>query len=281
MEGTLTRNQAHRLARERGVNPALYRIVRGLAVPFMRIYFRLRIDGAEHIPTSGGAIIAPNHKSFWDTFFIGACTRRHVRFMGKVELFEGRFARTLVGLGAFPVRRGEADAEALQTARSILCQGGLLAMFPEGTRIRDPDALGSPRRGAGRLALEMRVPLIPAAITGTERLFAGPLPKPRRVQVSVGAPIPVSGIESTPEAAGELIEEQVWPEVTSEYRRLRNRPGVIVTVLAGLGLAGLVARRRRRERLSRPRIPTRSRSASGFRRGRDARRGRSPARYRD
>jgi 1-acyl-sn-glycerol-3-phosphate acyltransferase len=214
----------------------------------MRGYFRLRIEGAEHIPAQGAAIIAPNHKSFWDTFFLAAATRRHLRFMGKVELFEGPLARTFVRLGAFPVMRGKADAEALETARTILRQGGLLAMFPEGTRVRDPEALGSPRRGAGRLAIETGATLVPAAITGTERLFIGPLPKPRRVQLAIGEPISPQHIDTSPEAAGKLIEEQLWPEVTREYRRLRDRPGLIVAGLAAVGLAGLAARRRQGRR---------------------------------
>jgi 1-acyl-sn-glycerol-3-phosphate acyltransferase len=247
----LTNEEAHELARERGVSSWLYRFVRGLIVPFMRIWFRLHIEGAERIPESGPAVITPNHKSFWDSFFIAAATRRHLRFMGKAELFEGPFGRLFVRLGAFPVKRGEADAQALETARTILRQGGLLAMFPEGTRVRDPETLGLPKRGAGRLAIEARAPLVPAAITGTERLFAGPFPKPRRVQLAFGEPIPVAELEATPAAAGELVEERLWPEVTEEYGRLRARPGVIVAGLAALGVGGVVAERRRRRRRSR------------------------------
>ena len=168
--------------------------------------------------------------------------------MGKSELFEGRFGRTLVRLGAFPVRRGQSDAEALETARTILRQGGLLSLFPEGTRFRDPDALGEPRRGAARLALETESPLVPAAITGTEHLFAGPFPKPKRVQVAFAEPIPVHGIVATPEAAGQLLSEQLWPEVSAEFTRLRARPGVIVAGLAALGLAGFAVRRRTKAR---------------------------------
>jgi 1-acyl-sn-glycerol-3-phosphate acyltransferase len=220
--------------------------VRFLVVAFMRVYFRLHVEGAEHIPASGPAIVAPNHKSFWDAFFVGAATRRHVRFMGKAELFQGRLGRLFVRLGAFPVKRGESDADALETARTILGQGGLLALFPEGTRVRDPETLGSPRRGAGRLAIETGAPLVPAAITGTEKLFLGPLPKPRRVQVSFGDPISVSALEATPEAAGDLIEGQLWPEVTERYSALRARPGLVVAGLAAVGLAGFVARRRTR-----------------------------------
>jgi 1-acyl-sn-glycerol-3-phosphate acyltransferase len=168
--------------------------------------------------------------------------------MGKMELFEGRLGRLLVRLGAFPVKRGEADQEALETARTILRQGGLLALFPEGTRVRDPATLGSPRRGAGRLALESGAPLIPAAITGTDDLFLGPFPKPKRVQVAFGEAIPTVALEASPEAAGELVDGELWPEVEREYGRLRARPGVIVAGLAALGLAGWAARRRYRGR---------------------------------
>jgi hypothetical protein len=78
--------------------------------------------------------------------------------MAKTELIQARYGRLLVRLGAFPVRRGEADEEALETARTILRQGGLLARFPEGTRIRDPDQLGHSRRGAARLVDELLWP---------------------------------------------------------------------------------------------------------------------------
>ena len=243
----MTNEEAHRLAREKGVSRPLYAVVRGVVAVTFRAYFRMHIEGAEHIPDKGAAIVAPNHKSFWDSFFIGVCTRRHLRFMGKTELFEGPHGRLLVRLGAFPVRRGQADEDALETARVILRQGGLLALFPEGTRVRDPEGLGSPRRGAGRLALETGAPVVPCAITGTDHLFAGPVPKPKRVQVSFSQPIPVSELPATPEGAGELIEGKVWPEVEAEFGRLRSRPGLIAAGLAAAGLgAGLAVRRRRR-----------------------------------
>jgi 1-acyl-sn-glycerol-3-phosphate acyltransferase len=243
----VTNEEAHQLAREKGVSRPLYAIVKAIVAPFMRVYFRLRIVDAQRIPREGAVIIAPNHKSFWDSFFVGVATKRHVRFMGKSELFEHRTARLLVRLGAFPVRRGQSDADALETARIILEQDGLLALFPEGTRIRDPGELGHPHRGAGRLALETGSPLVPAAITGTEQLFLGPFPKPRRVQVAFSEPIPVAELASTPEAAGELVESTLWPEVEHEFRRLRSRPGAIAAGLAALGLSvggGLMARRR-------------------------------------
>jgi 1-acyl-sn-glycerol-3-phosphate acyltransferase len=243
----VTNEEANRLAREKGVSRPLYAFIRTLIVPFMRIYFSMHIAGAEHIPAEGPAIVAPNHKSFYDSLFIAACTRRHVRFMAKSELIEARYGRLLVRLGAFPVRRGQSDADALETARTILRQGGLLALFPEGTRVRDPEGLGHPRRGAGHIALDTGAPLIPCAITGTEALFAGPFPKPRRVQVAFSEPIPVEQLPPTPEGAGELIEGKLWPEVEGEYRRLRARPTLIAAGLAALGIgAGALIRSRRR-----------------------------------
>ena len=255
----MTHEEAHRLAREKGVSRPLYVVVRAILVPFMRVWFRLRISGREHVPATGAAIVAPNHKSVWDSFFIAAGTRRHLRFMSKTELIEAPYGRLLVRLGAFPVRRGQSDAEALETARTILRQGELLSLFPEGTRVRDPDELGHPRRGAGRLALEAGAPLVPCAITGTERLFLGPLPKPRRVQVAFAEPIQVSDLAATPVAAAKLVEELLWPEVEAEFRRLRARPGLIAAGLAALGIGGGVLARRRvlERRRSRSRLPWR------------------------
>jgi len=244
----MSNEEAHRLAREKGVSGWLYTLVRGIVSPLFRLYFRMHISGAEHIPAEGPAIVAPNHKSFWDSFFIGVCTRRHLRFMAKTELIEARYGKLLVRLGAFPVRRGQADEDALETARVILGQGGLLALFPEGTRVRDPDNLGHPRRGAGRLALETGAPLVPCAITGTEKIFRGGLPVPRRVQVAFSPPISVSELAPSPEAATELIEEMVWPEVEGSYRRLRARPTLIAAGLAALGIGGGLLARRRRKR---------------------------------
>jgi 1-acyl-sn-glycerol-3-phosphate acyltransferase len=244
----VTKEEAHRLAREKGVSGWLYALVRGIVAPLFRLYFRMHVSGAEHIPAEGAAIVAPNHKSFWDSFFIGVCTRRQLRFMAKTELIEARYGKLLVRLGAFPVRRGQADEDALETARIILRQGGLLALFPEGTRIRDPDNLGHPRRGAGRLALDTGAPLVPCAITGTEKIFRGGFPVPRRVQVAFSEPIQVAELPPGPETALELTEEVLWPEVEEHYRRLRARPTVIAAGLAALGLGGglLVRRKRRR-----------------------------------
>jgi 1-acyl-sn-glycerol-3-phosphate acyltransferase len=89
---------------------------------------------------------------------------------------------------------------------------------------------------------------VPCAITGTEKIFRGGFPVPRRVQVAFSPPIPVSELAATPETASELIEETVWPSVEGEYRRLRARPTAIAAGLAALGIGGGVFLRRRKRR---------------------------------
>ena len=239
--------RVHRRARERGVDGRLYALVRSLLAPLLRLWFRVRISGTEHIPAQGAAIIAPNHKSFLDAFFVAIATHRHVRYMAKTELFKGPLGWLFVRLGAFPVRRGEADAEAMRTAGLILEQGGLLVIFPEGTRVEDPHALGSPHHGAGRLALQTRAPIVPAAIAGTQKLWLGPIPKPRRVQLSFLPAIEPQQLAGRPDAVSELIDRELWPAVQREYGRQLARPGLILAVLGAIGLgAGLLARRQAR-----------------------------------
>lgn len=234
--------EAHEIARRESGRIA-YFFVRLLLVPLIRLVFAMRVSGQHNVPAEGPVVIAPNHKSFWDAFFISAVLPRRVFFMGKSELFEGRAGRLLLALGAFPVRRGESDAEAIETALAILARGDALALFPEGTRVPDPASLGLPRKGAARLAIQSGAPIVPTAMTGTEKRRWH---LPRRVRVSFGAPIPVGDLAATPEDAARLIEGAVWPAIADDYHRLRARPGLIAAGAAALGLGVLVARSRRR-----------------------------------
>lgn len=237
-------HSAHAYAREQGVSPRLYAFVRLLATLLLRVWFRFRVTGAENVPDEGPAILAPNHKNFLDAFFVGLALRRHVRYMAKVELFKGPLGWLFLRLGAFPVRRGEADVEALETARAVLAAGGLVVLFPEGTRVDEPDALGSPHHGAGRLALATGAPIVPTAITGTSHLWRGAIPRLKRVQLAFLPAVAPERSESADEVS-ELIDDRVWPAVREEYGRLRSNPGVIVAGLAALGLGGgLLAKRR-------------------------------------
>lgn len=244
---------AHARARQMAVALPLYALVRRVLVPILRLWFRVEISGAEHLPAQGAAIVVANHKGFLDPLFIALATRRQLRYMAMAELFRGAFSWLLVRLGAFPVRRGAADADALQTARVILGQGGLVVIFPEGTRVRQSDVLGSPHHGAGRLALETGAPIVPVAIAGTSRLWLSPIPRLRRVQVAFLAPVDVVDASAARDALSQLIDVQVWPAVRREYGRLLARPGLIATALAAIGIGGFLTGRQRRTR-GRPRV---------------------------
>src|ERR1700712_1549997 len=124
----MTNEEAHELSRKRGTSRLIYGTARVVLTPLAGTWYRFKVTGSEYVPKDGPAIIAPNHKSFYDSFFVGLATRRHLHFMAKEELFQGRSARLLSGLGAFPVRRGTADPDALDTARMILRDGGVLAL---------------------------------------------------------------------------------------------------------------------------------------------------------
>ncbi len=237
-----THQEAHELAREKGSNPFLYFLLRVILVPVMKVFFGLQAQGVENIPKSGPVVIAPNHKSFWDAFFLAAVVNRRMHFMGKAELFQGWHGRLFVALGAFPVLRGESDDLAIGTARAVLERGDVLALFPEGTRVADPEKLGNPRRGATRLAIETGAVIIPTAMTGTEKRK---WPLPRKVRIVFGDPIPVTDLEPTPEHAGMLLDQTVWPSISEEYQNLRNTPGLVAGGLAAAGIGYALYRRRK------------------------------------
>jgi 1-acyl-sn-glycerol-3-phosphate acyltransferase len=115
-------------------------------------------------------ILAPNHFSAMDHWFVGILLRRRVRFMAKSQLFRGRVLEFILShAGAFPVRRGQRDEEAITTALRILQDGGMLVIYPEGGRSRSGEIGDAPRPGIGRLALEAGAPVVPVAVHGSER----------------------------------------------------------------------------------------------------------------
>ena len=115
-------------------------------------------------------IIAPNHSSFMDHFFVGAFIRRRVRFMAKSQLFARPMQFVYTHGGVFPVRRGYRDEEAFITANTILSRGGLIVMYCEGGRSRTGKLSDQPKRGIGRLALESGATIVPAAIHGSSKV---------------------------------------------------------------------------------------------------------------
>jgi len=141
------------------------RLTIGTAV---RILARLRVYGAERMPMTGGLVVAANHFSWGDPAALGTASPRNLYFMAKIEALRvpglGEFARSL---GAFPVRRGESDREAVRTMRQIVRDGHALGLFVEGTR--QPGVLGRAQPGAAMVAINEEVPVIPVAIHGSHR----------------------------------------------------------------------------------------------------------------
>ena len=134
-------------------------------------------------------ILAANHRSFLDPFVIGCCLRRPIYFVAKRELFDSRLLGWVLNcLGAFPVRRGESDEEAMATALTLLERGEAVVIFPEGTRNRS-GPLAEPQARVGRLALQSGAPVVPIAVKGTERARRGWRIRPVRVDVRCGRPL--------------------------------------------------------------------------------------------
>ena len=186
----------------------IYYSVAALSLPVVRFVFRLRATGLEHLPAEGGFVLAANHTSNFDPWPLGIplFPHRQLRFMAKSELFNPILKPILVGGGAFPVRRGQADLQAIGRAVELVRDGEVVVMFPEGTRRKKGLRKKHEARahtGAARIALTAGVPLVPAAIKGTDRLSRlAPL------RVAYGRPIPLDdlrGREISP-AAREATE---------------------------------------------------------------------------
>jgi glycerol-3-phosphate dehydrogenase (NAD(P)+) len=228
----------HERARGRGVNPIVYWLMRMWLQPFAHLYWRLSRIGREHIPASGPVIFVSNHRSFLDPFILGLTCRRPVYYVAKQELFENRlFGWFISSLGAFPVRRGAADADMIETAKAILERGDPVLIFPEGTRIR-PGALGKPMRGVGRLALESGAPVVPVAMIGTEAIRKGWRIRPHKIRIRVGSPLQFPHVQN---ATGELaaaVTDRIWPNVMLQWEWLGGLPPLRRAAVIGGGAWG-------------------------------------------
>jgi 1-acyl-sn-glycerol-3-phosphate acyltransferase len=213
-------------ARGRGVNPALYWLVRLTFQPTFQLYFGMRRRHRERIPAAGPVILASNHRSFLDPFVIACLVRRPVYFVAKRELFAHPLIAWILGaLGAFPIERGRGDAEAMATALAILERGDCIVIFPEGTRVR-PGPLGAPRRGVGRLALLTGAPVVPIAVMGTEDVRKGVVFRPRKVTLSCGAPLRFPRVADPSPQLAKAVTDRIWPCVEHEWVALGGQPGV-------------------------------------------------------
>jgi len=193
--------------------------VGALSWPVLKIVFRHRATGVENIPRSGGFVLAANHWSNFDPWPLAMAVfpRRFLRFMAKAELFWFPLGAIIAAAGAFKVRRGEQDEEAIATAIALVRAGQAVVMFPEGTRRRKGIRKKHEARwrtGAARIALEAGVPLVPAGIAGTERLARlGPL------RVAYGPPIEVDDLAGLPTGDAARVATDRLSEAVGELER--------------------------------------------------------------
>ena len=189
-----------------------YLIAAVVVKPLMRTWFRIRLEGAEHIPVDGPVILASNHRSNMDPVLLASAVERPVAFMAKAELFVGPLGWIMRWIGQFPVRRGGIDREALRRTDAILARGGILGLFPEGTRGEGSFAAVHP--GLAYIVVRQRCPVLPVAIFGTDRVRRrlGWLPFASPVRIVVGPPIdlpPPTGDRAGRRAASEALRRHL------------------------------------------------------------------------
>ncbi|CCJ33324.1 lysophospholipid acyltransferase family protein [Caloramator australicus] len=164
---------------------SLYRILRFIAKGVFKLIYRIEVKGIENIPKDEGALICPNHYTWADPVMVAITTPRPIRFMAKFEAFQNPFLRFLLkNLGAFPVRRGEPDLNAIKTALKLLKDENLLGLFPQGTRVKGDD-LGKAHSGVALLSIKSNKKVIPVYIGGNYVPFT-------KMRVFFGEPIDFS-----------------------------------------------------------------------------------------
>jgi 1-acyl-sn-glycerol-3-phosphate acyltransferase len=211
----------HERARTREPD-AVYELVRVLTTLYGKAALRLRSISEEKVPQHGAVLLAPNHFSFLDHFFLGAALRRKVRFMAKSQLFTPPLQTVFTHGGVFPVRRGHRDEETFITALSILEREGCVAMYPEAGRSRTGSLSDSVKPGIGRLALESGAPVVPVAIHGSSRVRNWRRGQFPMVTVQYGDPIRYAVVESSTREQQQAVAEEIFAEVRELYDGLET-----------------------------------------------------------
>jgi len=197
-----------------------FRAVRGFVRIFLFRWFRMRVEGHERLQLKGGVIIAPTHRSNLDGPLVGSSSHRRVRYLGKDSLFRPAAAGwAMRSLGSFPVRRGEADLDAMRVAKEMLDAGECMLVFPEGSR-QEGDSIGEIYDGTAWLASKAGTPVVPVGIAGTEVAMPTGSKFPSRVPVTVV----VGEVLDPPKAKdGKRVKRSDLKEWTEELRlRLRE-----------------------------------------------------------
>lgn len=198
--------------------------------PVMRLSCRPRVQGAEHLPADGGAILASNHLAVVDSFFLSLVVQRRVTFLAKGEYFTSPGVRGWLkrqffsAAGQVPIDRSSASAaqSALDTGVRLLAEGRLLGIYPEGTR--SPDGrLYKGKTGVARLALEAGVPVIPVAMAGTDRVnpIGSKMWRPHPVEIRFGAPLDFSRYEGL--AGDRFVERSMVDEIMYSLMELSGQ----------------------------------------------------------
>ncbi len=209
----------------------VYELVRVVITGIAYTFFRMRPIAAENVPASGPVILAPNHFSFFDHFFLAAALRRKVRFMAKSQLFEPPLQFIYTHGGVFPVRRGHRDEEAFITAGLILERGGCVAMYCEGGRSRTGQLSERAKPGIGRLALESGAAVVPVAIHGSSKVRNWKRLQFPKVTVQYGTPIRFEQVEDPSREQMQAVADAIFGEIKELYGGLDQ-----------LGRRGMIAR---------------------------------------
>jgi 1-acyl-sn-glycerol-3-phosphate acyltransferase len=218
----------HARARRRGPD-WVYGLVRMLLTPYLLIVHRARCIGSDQVPATGPVIVAPNHFSFLDHFFVAVFLRRHVRFMAKSQLFKPPMQFIYRHGGVFPVRRGHRDEEAFLTAEQILRHGGLVTLYPEAGRSRTGKLAEHAKPGVGRLALDSGALVVPVAIHGTLKARNWRRLQFPKVTILFGEPVTFPAEAGAPRERHQEVADEIFARVKDLYAQLDRdgRKGVV------------------------------------------------------
>src|SRR5919107_5089998 len=203
----------------------VYDAVRLVLTPYLLLVHRARCIDSHWIPADGPAIIAPNHFSFLDHFFIAVYLRRKVHFMAKSQLFQRPMQWIFTHGGVFPVRRGHQDEEAFLTANGILERGGAIVMYSEGGRSRTGALSEQPKRGIGRLALESGAPVVPMAIHGSSRVRNWKRAQFPKVRVRYGDAIRWPQVADPTRDQQQAVANEIFARIKRLYSSLDDPAG--------------------------------------------------------